>query len=65
MRIRDPGWKKFGTGIRGWKKVGSGIRDKRPGSATLHLLLIVLTFGILRPVLFFLHLLDGIIIYLL
>jgi hypothetical protein len=25
VRIRDPGWKKF----------GSGIRDKRPGSATL------------------------------
>ncbi len=26
VRIRDPGW----------KKVGSGIRDKHPGSATLH-----------------------------
>ncbi len=25
LRIRDPGW----------KKVGSGIRDKHPGSATL------------------------------
>jgi hypothetical protein len=27
MRIRDPGWKKFLSGIRdsGWKKVGSGI----------------------------------------
>jgi hypothetical protein len=25
MRIRDPGWKKFGF----------GIRDKNPGSATL------------------------------
>jgi hypothetical protein len=25
MRIRDPGW----------KKVGPGIRDKHPGSATL------------------------------
>jgi hypothetical protein len=25
MRIRDPGWKKF----------GSGIQDKHPGSATL------------------------------
>ncbi len=25
MRIRDPGW----------RKVGSGIRDKHPGSATL------------------------------
>jgi hypothetical protein len=31
VRIRDP------PGIRdpGWKKVGSGIRDKHPGSATL------------------------------
>jgi hypothetical protein len=28
VRIRDPGW----------KKVGSGIRDKHPGSATLTLL---------------------------
>jgi hypothetical protein len=38
MRIRDPGWKKFRSGIRGpgWKEVGSGIRDKHPGSATLH-----------------------------
>ncbi len=37
MRIRDPGWKKFGSGIRdaGWKKVGSGIRDKHLGFATL------------------------------
>jgi hypothetical protein len=37
MRIRDPGWRQFGSGIRdpGWKKVGSGIRDKHPGSATL------------------------------
>jgi len=26
MRIRDPGWRQFGSGIRdpGWKKVGSG-----------------------------------------
>jgi hypothetical protein len=55
IRIRDPGW----------KKVGSGIRDKHPRSATLHLLVIVLSFGILDPVVFFLHLLDGIIIYLL
>jgi hypothetical protein len=31
----DPGWKKFGSGIRGWKKFGSGIWDKHPGSATL------------------------------
>jgi hypothetical protein len=32
----DPGWKKFGPGIRdpGWKKVRSGIRYKHPGSAT-------------------------------
>jgi hypothetical protein len=37
MRIRDPGWRQFGSGIRdlGWNKVGSGIRDKHPGSATL------------------------------
>ncbi len=47
MRIRDPGWKKFGYGTRdlGWKKnwiqdsgfgmekFESGIRDKHPGSA--------------------------------
>jgi hypothetical protein len=34
MRIRDPGWKKFGSEIRGGK---SRIRDreKHPGSATL------------------------------
>jgi hypothetical protein len=42
MRIRDPGWRQFGSGMEtvrirdpGWKKVGSGIRDKHPGSATL------------------------------
>jgi hypothetical protein len=37
MRIRDPGWRQFGSGMRdpGWKKVGSGIMDKHPGSATL------------------------------
>jgi hypothetical protein len=47
MRIRDPGWKKFGSGMEKksdpvFKKVGSGIRDgkirirvKHPGSATL------------------------------
>jgi hypothetical protein len=36
MWFRDPGLKKFGSGIRvGKKKVGSGIRDKHPGSATL------------------------------
>jgi hypothetical protein len=28
VRIRDPGW----------KKVGSGIRDKHPGSATLNVI---------------------------
>jgi hypothetical protein len=40
----DPGWKKFGSGIRDGKKSdpGSGmeksrIRDKHPGSATLPL----------------------------
>jgi hypothetical protein len=37
MRIRDPGWKKFGSGM---EKIGSGmgkikIRDKHLGSATL------------------------------
>jgi hypothetical protein len=32
MRIRDLGWKRFGSGM---EKVGSGIRDKHPGSATL------------------------------
>jgi hypothetical protein len=35
MRIRDPGWRQFGSGIRDGKKVGPGIRDKHPGSATL------------------------------
>jgi hypothetical protein len=30
IRIRDPGWKKFGSGM---EKFGSGI--KHPGSATL------------------------------
>jgi hypothetical protein len=34
MRIRDPGWKQFGSGIRDGRKSasGSGIRDERPGS---------------------------------
>ncbi len=32
IRIRDPGWKKFGSGM---EKVESGIWDKNPGSATL------------------------------
>jgi hypothetical protein len=35
MRIRHPGWRQFGSGIRDGKKVRSGIRDKHPGSATL------------------------------
>ncbi len=51
VAVSDPGWKKFGSGIRdgkksdpgsGKQKVGSGkenvgyrIRDKHPGSATL------------------------------
>ncbi len=37
MRIRDPGWRQFGSRIRDGKKsdLGSGIRDKHPGSATL------------------------------
>jgi hypothetical protein len=37
IRIRDPGWRQFGSGIRDGKKsdLGSGIRDKHPGSATL------------------------------
>jgi len=26
MRIRDPGWRQFGSGIRDGKKVGSGIK---------------------------------------
>jgi hypothetical protein len=32
MRIRDPGWRQFGSGIRDGK---SRIRDKHHGSATL------------------------------
>jgi hypothetical protein len=37
MRIRDPGSGMETARIRdpGWKKVGSGIRDNHPGSATL------------------------------
>jgi hypothetical protein len=47
IRIQDPGWKEFGSGMEkirirvgknsdpGWKKFGSVIRDKDPGSATL------------------------------
>jgi hypothetical protein len=40
MRIRDPGWKKFGSrirdgGIKNVRMAGSGIREKHPGSATL------------------------------
>jgi hypothetical protein len=30
MRIRDPGWRQFGSGIRDKKKVGSGIRVNIP-----------------------------------
>jgi hypothetical protein len=30
MRIRDPGWRQFGSGME-----KSRIRDKHPGSATL------------------------------
>jgi hypothetical protein len=32
MWIRDPGWKKFGSGIQdpGWKKFGSGINILEP-----------------------------------
>ncbi len=32
IRIRDPGWKKFESGM---KKIRSGIRYKHPGSVTL------------------------------
>ncbi len=42
MRIRDPGWKQCGSGIRdgnnadpGSGMVKSWIRDKHPASATL------------------------------
>ncbi len=45
MRIRDPGWKKFGSGM---EKIR--IRDKHPGYATLYrpvLLVVVLQLGIL------------------
>ncbi len=35
MRIRDPGWRLFGSGME-----KSRIRDKHPGSATL-----VMTYG--------------------
>jgi hypothetical protein len=35
LRIRDPGWRQFGSGIRDGKKSDPGIRDKHPGSATL------------------------------
>jgi hypothetical protein len=39
VRIRDPGW----------KKVGSGIRDKHPGSATLLFLFLWVIFALLEP----------------
>ena len=32
IRIRDPGWRQFGSGIRDGKRSDS---DKHPGSATL------------------------------
>jgi hypothetical protein len=32
IRIRDPGWENLDPG---WKKFGAGIRDKHPRSATL------------------------------
>jgi hypothetical protein len=37
MRIRDPGWRQFGSGIRDGKKLdpGSGINIPDPGSSTL------------------------------
>ncbi len=37
MRIRELGWKNFGSGIRDGKHLdsGSGIWDEHPGSATL------------------------------
>jgi hypothetical protein len=39
IRIRDPGWKKFGSGIQEGKNLDSrsGIRDKHPGSAKLEI----------------------------
>jgi hypothetical protein len=36
MRIRDPGWRQFGSGIPGWKKVGSGINIPDPQHCLLH-----------------------------
>ena len=37
MRIRNPGWRQFGSGIPDGKKSdpGTGIGDKHPGSAKL------------------------------
>jgi hypothetical protein len=53
MRIRAPGFgmEKFGSRIRdpGWKKVGSGIRDKHPGSATLDFFKTLLVYTCLAP----------------
>ena len=37
MWIRDPGWKKFGSGIWNRKKSDLGFGDKHSGSATLPL----------------------------
>jgi hypothetical protein len=39
MRIRDPEWKKFGSGIRKGEKFGSRNRDKHLGSAALKAML--------------------------
>jgi hypothetical protein len=36
MRIRDPGWKKFGSEVRdGKSRIRDRDREKHPGSATL------------------------------
>jgi hypothetical protein len=38
IRIRDPGWRQFGSGIREGKKVGSGINKPNPQHWKLTLL---------------------------
>jgi hypothetical protein len=35
IQIRDPGWKKFGSGMEKNSDPGSGINNEHPGSATL------------------------------